>query len=294
MMRASFTAAATLRRSFSSAPPPHVPVVIVGAGPTGTTLAALLARLGVGTLLLERSKSVQAHPAAHFLTARTLETFRGLRPRGAPPDASVAAAVRAASPPVDAWRRFVYCGSLSGPTLAVVDHLSPPPVHGDCRPGDTATPAGGVAHVSQHRLVPLLHAGLREVNQSSPTPGETWFGCRVTGVVSGADHAVVTYDREGGGSGRVSAEFVVAADGARSALRAAARVPDAGDGDLGHMLSVHVTCRAAGDAVLARPKGEGKHPPSLDASAPPPTCDAVFFFQRRRHGGRRGAQPGGG
>ena len=280
MVRASFTAVATLRRAFSSSPPPpHVPVVIVGAGPTGTTLAALLARLGVRTLLLERSKSVQAHPAAHFLTARTLETFRGLRPVGAPPDASVATAVRAASPPVESWRRFVYCGSLAGPTLAVVDHLSPPPTRGDCRPGDAATPAGGVAHVSQHRLVPLLHAGLREVRQSSPTLGETWFGCRVTGVESGADHAVVTYEHsDGGGTGSVSAEFVVAADGARSALRAAARVPDDGAGELGHMLSVHVTYRAAGDAVLARQKEGGQHPPSCDAAAPPPPAMLYFFF----------------
>ena len=40
----------------------HWPVVIVGAGPTGLTLSALLSRMGVASLLLERAPSLTEHP----------------------------------------------------------------------------------------------------------------------------------------------------------------------------------------------------------------------------------------
>ena len=144
----------------SSPSPSYFPVVVVGAGPTGATLAALLARLGVRCLLLERSPVAgRAHPAAHFVNARTMETFRRLpvvaagfgggeeeeegeggrfsassaakekdkrkaTPTKATTTTSVAAAVAAACPPRDQWRRFVYCGSaVNGPLLASVDHF---------------------------------------------------------------------------------------------------------------------------------------------------------------------------
>ena len=51
-------------------------VVIVGAGPTGCTLALLLARAGVSTTLVEQNSEPQQHPAASILNTRTMEVFR--------------------------------------------------------------------------------------------------------------------------------------------------------------------------------------------------------------------------
>jgi 2-polyprenyl-6-methoxyphenol hydroxylase-like FAD-dependent oxidoreductase len=51
-------------------------VVVIGAGPTGSTLALLLARAGVRVTLVERNTAPQAHPAACILDTRTMEVFR--------------------------------------------------------------------------------------------------------------------------------------------------------------------------------------------------------------------------
>src|SRR5262249_48112794 len=51
-------------------------VVIVGAGPTGCTLALLLARAGIQVTLIEQNAEPQQHPAACILNTRTMEIFR--------------------------------------------------------------------------------------------------------------------------------------------------------------------------------------------------------------------------
>src|SRR5918993_2815971 len=45
----------------------HVPVAVIGAGPTGMTAATLLAQHGVGTLVLDRWADVYPQPRAVHL-----------------------------------------------------------------------------------------------------------------------------------------------------------------------------------------------------------------------------------
>ncbi len=56
----------------------HVPVLIVGGGPTGLTLSALLSRHGVGSLLVERNPTTCDHPQAHVVNTRSMEILRTL------------------------------------------------------------------------------------------------------------------------------------------------------------------------------------------------------------------------
>ncbi len=64
----------------------------------------------------------QSKLQAHFINCRTMEVFRQI-PSGQRPGNSLADDVRQASPPLDHWRKFVYCQSMTGRIFGDVDHF---------------------------------------------------------------------------------------------------------------------------------------------------------------------------
>lgn len=54
----------------------NIPVLIVGAGPVGLSLALALARQNISSLVIERHPSVTQHPRARGVNIRTMELFR--------------------------------------------------------------------------------------------------------------------------------------------------------------------------------------------------------------------------
>ncbi|CAN4124347.1 unnamed protein product [Withania somnifera] len=94
-----------------------LPVLIVGAGPVGLVLSILLTKLGVKCAILEKNKAFSTNPQAHFINNRSMEVFRKLDGLGDE--------ILRSQPPVEFWRKFIYCTSPRGHTLGVVDYMQP-------------------------------------------------------------------------------------------------------------------------------------------------------------------------
>ncbi|HWD64491.1 MAG TPA: bifunctional 3-(3-hydroxy-phenyl)propionate/3-hydroxycinnamic acid hydroxylase [Solirubrobacteraceae bacterium] len=167
------------------------PVLIVGLGPVGATLALLLAGQGVPVLAIERD--TEPYPLARAV-ALDDEALRVLQ----------AAGVSAANGLDLLAGVTVRLRGRSGDTL-----LSLPPL-----PGSVGHP--GLTFFHQPQLERLLHARL-----AAEPLIDTCLGWEVT-ALSEAGGVVRVDTREAGGDGQLRqrcASYVVACDGARSTLR---------------------------------------------------------------------------
>jgi 2-polyprenyl-6-methoxyphenol hydroxylase-like FAD-dependent oxidoreductase len=220
----------TLSRLYGSIAEEEARVVISGGGPTGLTTALLLAKYGVPSVVLERGAALPNHPKAHCINQRTMEVFRGMKD-AANKTSGLAGQVKSAMPPIDQWRSFVYCsGSLleSSSVLGTVDHFkceeenldpfrfSPEPV----------------AHLPQHRLVPML----ADMCERSPLV-DLRMGCEVSGFEQSAEGVEVRAN----GADVVRGAYLVAADGAHSMVRKSLGIQMDGAGTLQHLINIYFT-----------------------------------------------------
>ncbi|KAK9842673.1 hypothetical protein WJX74_000512 [Apatococcus lobatus] len=229
-----------LRTSFrfsSSIPSPEgqIPVVIAGAGPTGLTLALLLSRLRIPSLLVDRAAGLTTHPQAHFINNRTMEVFRPL--------AGLAEEVRSMSPPLDQWRKFIYCERVTGHIYGEVDHF-----WGQNSPHMRDLSPVPVTHLSQNRLVPLL---LKRVQAGGLC--DVRFSNRVDGYRVVKSGLRVTITSEQGRPFEVDCSYLVGCDGARSFIRGAAGIGMKGPAALQHLVNIHFFCPDLWQHISHRP-----------------------------------------
>ncbi|MGW3958499.1 bifunctional 3-(3-hydroxy-phenyl)propionate/3-hydroxycinnamic acid hydroxylase MhpA [Amycolatopsis sp. NPDC005003] len=216
-----------------------MPVVIVGAGPTGLTAAALLGRYGVGCLVLERWESVYPQPRAVHLDD---EVHRILGRLG------LAGEFAAISRPCHGLR-------LLDPDLRVLAEFRRSP--GGGRHG---YPEANM--FDQPDLEHLLRAHLATIGAVT-LRGNT----EVTGVrQDGTGVRVDVTDRGTGARETIHADYVLGCDGANSLTRTAigATTADlkfdqrwlvvdiATTADLGHWEGVHQVCDPARAATYMR------------------------------------------
>ncbi len=202
----------------------YTDVVIVGAGPTGLTAAHLCARLGLSAIVLERRDGPQRSPAAHAVNARTFEIWRqaGVAPRPL---------LDAALSPVEAGRVY-WVTKLGGEVIGSLPYER----QGDEMLAVTPTP---LRNLSQHRLEPLLLTPELDVRYR-----HAW-----TGSVETDDGVLVDVDGPDGAY-RVSASYVIGADGASSAVRRSLDIELLGPRTIQSFVMVHLAAdmrRLVGD-----------------------------------------------
>ncbi|MEO8668026.1 MAG: FAD-dependent monooxygenase [Bauldia sp.] len=206
------------------------PVTIVGAGPTGLTLALLLARSGVRSTLIERNREPQAHPAACILDTRTMEIFR---------EVAVADAILGRCQDILHRARITWVTALAGRELG----------HCSALPGDVAALLSlspvHATHFPQNRLEPLLWERVAREPLIDFLPGHECVGVGET-----ANGVAVRTARDGVASA-VTARYVVACDGASSKLRAAAGIAMEGR-LLQHMIGIYFSANL--DPLVAHRK----------------------------------------
>ncbi|MBA1200993.1 FAD-dependent oxidoreductase [Pseudomonas capeferrum] len=170
---------------------PHIarkPVVVVGAGPIGLTTALDLARHGIPCVVLESEQQVSEGSRAIVFTRRSMEILQQV---------GVADRVSGMGLP---WN----CGNSFYRNQLVFRMESPQ------APDDRYAP---MTNLQQ----PYLEQFLAEAAEANPLVEVRW-GNRVTALAQNSDFARLEIDTPAG-SYELDTDWVVAADGARSAIR---------------------------------------------------------------------------
>jgi 2-polyprenyl-6-methoxyphenol hydroxylase-like FAD-dependent oxidoreductase len=181
----------------------EVPVLIVGGGPVGLSTSILLSRLGVASRLVERHPTTAFHPKARNINMRTMEVFR---------QCGVEEAVRAAGLAFERTVFLIFAESLAG---REIERRVP-------RRSNTLGDApSGVRHClcAQDDLEPVLRR-----HAEALAPGTLAFGTELTRFEQDATGVTATV-RDAGGERRIRAQYLIAADGARSRVRPALGIP---------------------------------------------------------------------
>ncbi|CAD6210922.1 unnamed protein product [Miscanthus lutarioriparius] len=235
---------------------PHLPVLIVGAGPVGLVLSFLLTKFGIKCTVIEKNVEFTRHPRAHFINNRTMEIFRKLD--------GLAGDIERSQPPVDLWRKFVYCTSLSGSVLGSVDHMKQEDF-------DKVISPISVAHFSQYKLVDLLLKKLEGIGFRTCFPGEIGYstqdlvleskilmGHECTSLQQTDEGILVGVSVNNGGriiERKLHCGLLLGTDGARSTVRELAGISMEGERGLQKLVSVHFLSRDLGRYLSSQRPG---------------------------------------
>lgn len=196
----------------------EVPVLIVGAGPTGLMAALLLRRLGVDACVVERRTGPQRAPAAHVVNARTFEICRQA---GVDMDAIAAASASPADAGATLW-----VTKLGGEVLGRLRFER----QDDDVLAHTPTP---LRNLAQHRFEPILLDALKDAGAPAPRWGHRW-----TQATADAD-GVTSQIAAGDGTYAIRSRYVIAADGAGSPVRTSLGIAPVGPDRMQSFCMIH-------------------------------------------------------
>jgi putative polyketide hydroxylase len=187
-----------------------ISVAIVGGGPCGLLTALLLARTGVRCTVFEKRSGISTHPKAMGLSRRTCEIFRQL---------GLLEEITSGSMPDDYRFLSIWAKSLVGEELGRVPFVEVSNEFSPC----------SRLHCPQTWTEKVL---LDAVSQEPLA--EIRFNCEVVNVEPEPSQVRLCVS----GNESLTFGWLVAADGAGSAVRHQLHVETAGPGDMGHFLNV--------------------------------------------------------
>jgi 2-polyprenyl-6-methoxyphenol hydroxylase-like FAD-dependent oxidoreductase len=213
-------------------------VLIVGAGPTGLTLAIDLGLRGIRCTLVEQKPAPQFLPKMERCNARTMEIYRRM---------GIAERVRAAGLPAHCPMDVFIVLSLVEPPLY---HLPYPSVAqyraAIARCEDASQPLEPYQLISQYTLEPVL----KSIAESLPSVSVR-FGCEFSSLKQ--DACGVTART---GEGEIRCAYLVGCDGGGSTVRHQLGIELAGDANLLELRQALYRC----DELYQRiPIGQGRH-----------------------------------
>jgi putative polyketide hydroxylase len=208
--------------------PEKVPVLIVGGGIVGLSAALFLQQQNVPFLLIERHRGTSIHPRARGVNARTMELYRVL---------GIDEEVRIAGRDID-----LSIGFLKGESLmdALKDWYPSSEQHQRMR-AIFANAGANLALLSpttgnrctQDLLEPVLLATARRRG------GDPRFYTELVSFEQDESGVIATIvERESGTLYTIHADYMIAADGANSPVRAALDVPTSGRGSQGYLFNI--------------------------------------------------------
>ena len=197
-----------------------VTFLVVGAGPTGMTLAKLLANAGQSCLVVERGRGPQPNPSAHVVNARTLEIFRQA-------GFDMAGIASIAQDPADSGH-VNFVTRLNGELIGRL----PFERQGDGCLDVTPTP---LRNISQHRLEPLLAEEINAMTTVELRYDTEWVSSfqdesGVTSVLRDASTGVETTLRSA---------YLLGADGAGSVVRKSLGIEMIGPASIQDFVAIH-------------------------------------------------------
>jgi 2-polyprenyl-6-methoxyphenol hydroxylase-like FAD-dependent oxidoreductase len=195
-----------------------IPVLIVGAGPVGLTLAIDLAWRGVKVKVVEtRRRAEPPEPKCNHVAARTMEIFRRL---------GVADKLRNSGLPADYPHDISYRTTFTGQELTRIRIPCRRDRFTDTTAADSNWPTPEPPHrINQIFLEPILFA------HAESQPNVEILNRTAVGGVEIADNAATATlrDLESGSVQRQQFRFVIGCDGARSVVRKAIGAKLSGD-----------------------------------------------------------------
>jgi putative polyketide hydroxylase len=188
----------------------HVPVLIAGGGTVGLSAALFLAHHGVSALLVERQDAPSIHPRATGVGPRTVEFLR---------EVGIADEVDAVAVDMSSGGM----GKIGAVTLAGADLAAEPPV-----PRQTVERFGAVSPQVLRGTCPQSRLDAVLLRAAVERGADVRYGTRLKAFRQ--EEGGVAVDLEGE---TVRADYLIAADGARSGVRTALGIGTTGPGDLG-------------------------------------------------------------